>query len=143
MSWFPEQNGASCFDLLPVARSCFCTVGGRNPAPPKKPRKDDSPRKYQQKMVSHGFKVVQDFVHPQYHTHWMGLITPETDTFAGRPLGGERDADVTTSQSRGLPSLRNNHMAVGQNQWCHLGKVHTHFSLVLVGIGMSAAGTEF
>ena len=36
-------------------------------APPKKPWNDLIPqRKYQQTIVSHGFNVVQDFVHPQY-----------------------------------------------------------------------------
>ena len=41
------------------------TVDGRNPAP-KKPWKEDSRHKYQQAMVSHGFKVVRtDLVHPQ------------------------------------------------------------------------------
>ena len=42
------------------------TVDGRNPAPRKNPWNDDSPVKNQQIMVSNGFKVVQDFVHPQY-----------------------------------------------------------------------------
>ena len=37
----------------------FDTVdgNGRNPAPPKKPQNDDSP--------AHGFKAVQNFVHPE------------------------------------------------------------------------------
>ena len=40
----------------------------RNPSrTTKKPWKDSIPqRKYQQRMASHGFKVVPDFVHPQY-----------------------------------------------------------------------------
>ena len=43
------------------------TADERNRAPPKKPWNDDSP-KYQQTMVFHGFKVVQDFAHPQYES---------------------------------------------------------------------------
>ena len=35
-------------------------------APPEKPWNDDSLAKYQQTLVSHGVKVVQEFVHPQY-----------------------------------------------------------------------------
>ena len=42
------------------------TVDGRNPAPPRKSENDDSPVNTNKQMVSHGFKVVQDFVHPQY-----------------------------------------------------------------------------
>ena len=41
------------------------TVDGQNPAPPKKPW-NDILYKYHQAIVSHGFKVVQDFVHPQH-----------------------------------------------------------------------------
>ena len=41
------------------------TVDGRNPAP-KKPWNDVAPCKYQQTMISHGSKAVQDFVHPRY-----------------------------------------------------------------------------
>ena len=33
---------------------------------PRNPRMIRLPCKYQQPMVSHGFQVVQDFVHPQY-----------------------------------------------------------------------------
>ena len=43
--------------------------------PPKKPWNDDSPvntNKLWFRMVSHGFKVVQDFVHPQYHCLMIG-----------------------------------------------------------------------
>ena len=47
-------------------------MDGRNPAPPG----IMIPYKYQQTMVSHGSKVVQDFVHPQYEwdkaTFWRG-----------------------------------------------------------------------
>ena len=38
-------------------------MDGRNCAPPKKPWNDAS---RVNTMVSYGFKVVQDFVHPQY-----------------------------------------------------------------------------
>ena len=42
-------------------------VDGRNLAPPKKPCNDDfHVDTRQQTMVSHNFKVVQDFVHPHY-----------------------------------------------------------------------------
>ena len=72
-------------------------MDGQNPAPPKKPRKDNSPRKYQQLLVSHGFNVVQDFVHPQYHLfdgsiQWSShvkelLSNPRTMNLLGSTLG--------------------------------------------------------
>ena len=43
----------------------YHTVDGRNPAPPKKPCNDDSPVNTNKLMVSHGFNMVEDFVHPQ------------------------------------------------------------------------------
>ena len=51
------------------------TVDRRNPAPPKKPWNDDSPVNTNKQWFSHDFKVVQDFVHPQYvksDLHQMG-----------------------------------------------------------------------
>ena len=78
------------------------TVGGRNPAPPNKSRKDDSPRKYQPKMVSHGFKVVQDFVHPQYGRQ----LPPPPPRGAGPGCSGQ--ARTCTRQRLLVPAARNN-----------------------------------
>ena len=41
------------------------TVDGRNPAPPKKPWKDDPPGNTNEQCFPHGLKEVQDSVHPQ------------------------------------------------------------------------------
>ena len=46
------------------------TVDGRNPAPQKKTNmwNYDSSVKTNNEMASHGFQVMQNFVHPQYDT---------------------------------------------------------------------------
>ena len=62
-------------------------------APPKKPSgMSRFPCKYQQAMASHGFKVVQDFVHPQY--------VPQL----GSHLGYTENIRLWLSKPRGSPS---------------------------------------
>ena len=41
------------------------TVDGRNPTPQKKRWNDDSSVNTNNEMASHGFQVMQNFVHPQ------------------------------------------------------------------------------
>ena len=50
----------------------------------RKPWNDDSPCKYHPTMVSHGFNVVQDFVHPQYVFH-MDKISPRAEAKFDQP----------------------------------------------------------
>ena len=59
------------------------TADGQNPAPPKRPWQDDSSVDSQQAMVSHGFRVVQDFVHLQY---WGRFLADFFDFARGRGL---------------------------------------------------------
>ena len=51
-------------------------------APPRKPWYDDSPVNTNQQMASHGFKVVQEFVHPQYVDPGSMGLTGKLDTQA-------------------------------------------------------------
>ena len=55
----PVRKNVRCHRL-----GIYTTVDGQNPAPPKKPRNDDSPANTNKKCFP-WFKVVQDFVHPQ------------------------------------------------------------------------------
>ena len=74
----PQISGAS--KSASADGSGSATVGGRNPAPPKKPWKDDSPRKYKQVLVStmDSKWCEMDFVHPQL---WILIKT----CFSGTP----------------------------------------------------------
>ena len=65
--WYPDSGGLlSSFFLESVSLPKMAgTVGGGSPAPPNKPWNDDSSVNINKAWVSHGFKVVQDFVQPQ------------------------------------------------------------------------------
>ena len=68
------------------------TVDGRNPAPPKKPWNDDSPRTYQQTMVSHGFQVVRNGFRP----------STVCERKAASAFGFQAVGNFTKNRSRGL-----------------------------------------
>ena len=85
-------------------------------APTKRPgMRDDSPNKFQRTMLSHGFQVVQDFVHAQYHGSRPAVFTwPALDTgpqyrgmskTCGRPDISPRDVHPGTLKKMYVSAL--------------------------------------